>query len=458
MIHLSSSISSLLEEAGIKVRPEADAGVWLMFLLPISLIVSAIKHPIESSSTFKMCAALSLGLMGTSVIFIIQCTKKKSLSVGRHLQLIPAAVTVTVFRFLFNAGFLSSFVSGLISSTYYWHTMLTLLRKLPYSFTVGEVGIVSQALILFFYGSALNIYSAVFQAPTKVIQISTLIVQVGLCAVATVILLTHKFKSLRNTMSFYLITISVLPLLWIMDFLFFDDVARTKMVIYKIICSCTAVLAVNYQISGTEKATPAIRKVFHIFAVAVYLPCLICQCSLIYLASGVVLGIFAMLETMRLLNIPPLGSSLQKGFLTYRDEKDSGIVALTPMYLLIGCSLPLWIHPAPCDIVDSAGFNLLPIMSGVLAIGVGDTAASVVGTKLGQHFWPGTKKTMEGTIGCIASQFIVVYALVCTGFLDVNNYTLLKSVFAIIVGSLVEASTNQIDNIVLPLVLFIILC
>ncbi|XP_031334141.1 dolichol kinase isoform X2 [Photinus pyralis] len=444
-----------------------------MFLLPTSLIVSALKHPVESSLTFKMCAALSLGLMGTSVIFIVQCTKQKSLSVSRHLQLMPAAVTATVFRFIFNAGFLSSFISALISSTCYWHTLVTLLRKLPHSFTVGEVAVVSQAVVLFFYGAVLSFYSTIFQTPTTVSQISTIIVQVGLCAVATVILLTHRFKGLREIMSFYLTATSVLfifivvilttilrqsPLLWIMEFLLFDDIGRTKMVMYMVICTIAAVLAVNYQISGKEKATPAIRKVFHIFAVAVYLPSLIYQCSLIYLASGVLLGIFAMLETIRILNIPPLGGPLQNGFFAYRDEKDSGPVALTPLYLLIGCSMPLWIHPAPCDVVDSAGFNLLPVMSGVLAIGIGDTAASVVGTKMGKRFWPGTKKTMEGTIGCIISQFIVVYALVCTGFLDANNHDLLKTVVAIIVGSLVEASTNQIDNIVLPLVLFIILC
>lgn len=61
-------------------------------------------------------------------------------------------------------------------------------------------------------------------------------------------------------------------------------------------CSVAAAIAINKQIQGATRATPAVRKVFHIFAVAVYLPGLFYECTFIYLASGVVLGIFGMLE------------------------------------------------------------------------------------------------------------------------------------------------------------------
>lgn len=71
------------------------------------------------------------------------------------------------------------------------------------------------------------------------------------------------------------------------------------------------------------------------------------------------------------------------------DEKDAGYIALTPIYLLVSVSAPLWLHPCPCDGNETGGSNLLTLLSGLLTIGIGDTAASVFGTLLGKHRWPG---------------------------------------------------------------------
>lgn len=118
---------------------------------------------------------------------------------------------------------------------------------------------------------------------------------------------------------------------------------------------------------------------------------------------------------LRVLNIPPLGQHLQNGFLIFSDEKDAGLLALTPIYLLVGFSLPLWLHPAPCDITNSAGFNLLPLLSGILTIGVGDTAAATFGTLYGKHKWPNTRKSFEGTAACILSQAVFVVLFLYLG-------------------------------------------
>jgi len=97
------------------------------------------------------------------------------------------------------------------------------------------------------------------------------------------------------------------------------------------------------------------------------------------------------LQLLRVIHMPPLGEVLQAGFTAFADEKDVGSLALTPIYLLVGCSLPLWIYPSVCLEETCTGQHLLPLMSGLLTIGIGDTAASVFGTWIGRTEWEGRR-------------------------------------------------------------------
>lgn len=53
---------------------------------------------------------------------------------------------------------------------------------------------------------------------------------------------------------------------------------------------------------------------------------------------------------------------------------------MTPFYLYAGLACPLVLVP---------GTARLELLSGVLAVGIGDTAASVAGATLGRTNWPG---------------------------------------------------------------------
>lgn len=104
--------------------------------------------------------------------------------------------------------------------------------------------------------------------------------------------------------------------------------------------------------------------------------------------------------------MPPLGEILQQGFAAFADEKDS-LLSLTPIYLFCGLSFPLW--------MPTNNLTLLVLLSGVLTVGIGDTAASFVGNKWGSHKWLGTEKSIEGTIACIFFQVCVIFGLTCCG-------------------------------------------
>jgi dolichol kinase len=99
--------------------------------------------------------------------------------------------------------------------------------------------------------------------------------------------------------------------------------------------------------------------------------------------------LYIMLQLLRVIHMPPLGEVLQAGFSVFADEKDAGTLALTPIYLLVGCSLPLWLYPSISSEEIYAGQRLLPLMSGLLTVGIGDTAASVFGTWIGKTKWEG---------------------------------------------------------------------
>lgn len=88
------------------------------------------------------------------------------------------------------------------------------------------------------------------------------------------------------------------------------------------------------------------------------------------------------------------------------DEKDNSI-SLTPLYLFCGLSFPLW--------MPTNNLPLLTLLSGIVTIGIGDTAASFVGSKWGSHKWANSDKSIEGTTACILSQVGLITVLAFLG-------------------------------------------
>lgn len=167
--------------------------------------------------------------------------------------------------------------------------------------------------------------------------------------------------------------------------------------------------------------------------------------------------IYLSFQTARVIQLKPVYQLLDQAVKCFVDEKDAGIIALTPIYLLVGCSLPIWLHPEPCDLTDSAGLNMLKLMAGVLSVGIGDTMASVCGYLFGKHTWPGSIKTVEGTIASVLGQTGVVYLLFKFHYIHLHTLRAATAGAAIIINALVEAKTSQVDNLVLPLVTYIVL-
>lgn len=85
-----------------------------------------------------------------------------------------------------------------------------------------------------------------------------------------------------------------------------------------------------------------------------------------------------------------IGNAINNQVRGFRDHQDSGRLLLTPIYLLVGCALPIWLT----DIEENSDFvqvQSAACLSGVISIGIGDTFASIGGTYYGRTYWRGDK-------------------------------------------------------------------
>jgi len=99
-------------------------------------------------------------------------------------------------------------------------------------------------------------------------------------------------------------------------------------------------------------------------------------------------------------------------------------------------------------ISDLKETNQLVLLSGVLSIWIGDSAASIVGSKFGRIRFPGTSKKLEGTLASILAQIIFVCFVT-----NLNFFVVLSILFV----AFVEALTTQVDNVILPIILYSLL-
>eukprot|EP01065_Artemidia_motanka_P020411 TRINITY_DN24435_c0_g1_i1.p1 TRINITY_DN24435_c0_g1~~TRINITY_DN24435_c0_g1_i1.p1 ORF type:complete len:514 (+),score=108.63 TRINITY_DN24435_c0_g1_i1:76-1542(+) len=200
-----------------------------------------------------------------------------------------------------------------------------------------------------------------------------------------------------------------------------------------------------------ERKTIA-RKWFHVLAVVMFAPTIVLHLRFMSLAFAVGLAIFVVVESLRIAEAGSFAAAVDSAIRTYVDERDGGKAVLTHIHLLLGCALPVWYTFFAHHGGNFSAKALLSAMAGVCATGVGDAAASVVGSSVGRVRWPRSRKTVEGSLAMVFS--IVCFQLLCLW--SVGFHGLAAESWAVLIASdvavcLLEASTDQIDNLVLPL-------
>ncbi|CAJ2508056.1 Uu.00g092420.m01.CDS01 [Anthostomella pinea] len=216
------------------------------------------------------------------------------------------------------------------------------------------------------------------------------------------------------------------------------------------------------------------RKVFHFMMVAMFLPATYIDPTFVALALSIILALFLLLDLLRASQLPPLSKPLAYFLAPYVDGRDlRGPVVISHIFLLIGCAIPLWLSLGSLPRTGTGyleGWGVptreVAMVSGVVCVGLGDAAASLIGRRYGHRKWLwGGGKSLEGSAAFAAAVFVGLVAAhiwlrlggwrATTGHPDSWGATLQKAGTCAGISSLTEAVlTGGNDNVIVPVILW----
>lgn len=177
------------------------------------------------------------------------------------------------------------------------------------------------------------------------------------------------------------------------------------------------------------------RKLFHVLVLVLFAPAR--DGALLGVAFGGAAFLMVAAEEARARRLVRL-DALYDRFLDGRD----GRVALTHVYLLLGCALPHWLHL----MLKADGADCLVLrLGGVAVLGAGDAAACVVGRRCGASRWPASTKTYVGSLAFV----VATRAFFC--FFNPIYVRGWELALAAVLVAFLEATVASVDNLVLPL-------
>ncbi|OIW29792.1 hypothetical protein CONLIGDRAFT_596672 [Coniochaeta ligniaria NRRL 30616] len=238
-------------------------------------------------------------------------------------------------------------------------------------------------------------------------------------------------------------------------------------------------LAVVFRLSPIYEVDTR-RKVFHFMMVAMFLPATFVDPTFAALGLSIVLAVFLLLDLLRASQLPPLSKPIANFLTPYVDGRDlRGPVVVSHIFLLIGCAIPLWLSLAALPRAGRgalAGWEVptrdVSMVSGVVCVGLGDAAASLIGRRWGRRKWLwGGGKSLEGSLAFGLAVFVGLMA--ASVWLKIGGWpvsggreasaavlqgwgaTVQKTALCASMASLTEAVlTGGNDNVVVPVVLW----
>jgi len=235
-----------------------------------------------------------------------------------------------------------------------------------------------------------------------------------------------------------------------------------------------SILSSSNTISSHHYSVVISRKLFHFVAILLFSPCTRYCPSMMFLSYTIAICVLILVECLRLQHahlvrhdsistqkIKNTMNHLHTFYSSFLDEKeDTKGFLFTHVSLVFGCAMPLWIQKGAFESLRIHGSSsilwneILPYI-GILCLGVGDAFGAIVGTLYGRTRWSNhSKRTFEGSLGMLMSMIVSTLGLLLWfGILSTPyGMEMVEMVGSLIVLTILEACTDQIDNICLPFV------
>lgn len=256
---------------------------------------------------------------------------------------------------------------------------------------------------------------------------------------------------------------------FLLQFLFTSNPAvHFGLIVYWAVClACAITYIQSYSLGWSVDVR---RKAWHATIVMMFLPAgILIDPDFTKIAMAIALTGFFLVEFIRVTTIPPYGKAIHLYILRYMDERDTcGPIVVSHIFLMLGISIPIFLASSP---------------AGIICLGMGDAMASIVGKRLGRHNWPGSKKTVEGSLAFVGAvmlglsiykylqsyytqwnfpihEHFLSMGVETFGTIPYNPFPTLSLFKMLTIGaatSLLEAVGGMNDNVIVPVFLLILL-
>ncbi|KAJ2559279.1 dolichol kinase, partial [Coemansia sp. RSA 1933] len=478
-----------------KYRRSADDGlVWGVVLVPLVVMASELAHISDGSDTDGALSVLSRAdLRSASIAMGLRLALSAVARDTRSMRLPAVLVGWIVSVFVLGYAALDRSSHGLACiGAWIWRScvymgaaeaqqmlLASATTGIPHSFTLGEASVITQGVVLV----AVDLAGKLVQRAIAVDGVENMETLFLEATVLGLVLLVRMLASMRGEGSREhatqacvaavclcgMLSLAVVayvsdanPAGWALKTALGSWTSISVCIYWAALLCCTLLV---YTVATNSSQTAAIpqssklvlhlkRKAYHVLAVLMFVPGYLLSPQLQHFAFAVALVVFVAAECVRALDVMPWSQAIDGFVRKFTDYRDDGAIVTSHFYLLLGCAVPVWL----------GGPSAVACLAGVLALGLADTAASLVGMSVGRVRWPGTAKTVEGTVGfivCLAAAALAVDVMaqqpdqpaaadVMAQQPEQPAAAAAHIVLCAVLG-VVEALTEQNDNMVIPL-------